>query len=60
MGALLRIVVAVLAAIVFSVTYLVVLALESRRDPHVRLADAPPVESAAPLPSDGAPPAAGS
>lgn len=52
MGALLRIMVAVLAGIVFSLTYLIVLALEPRRDPHVRWAEAPPAESATSLPSD--------
>ena len=52
MGTLLRIVVAVFAAIVFCLTYLIVLALEPRRDPHVRWADASPAESAVPLPSD--------
>lgn len=51
MSALLRIVAAVLAAIVFSLIYLIVLALESWRDRQVRWFGAPPAEGAAPLPS---------
>lgn len=49
---LLRIVAAVLAAIVFSLTYLIMLALESGSERQVGWTGAVPAQSSAPVPSD--------